>query len=323
MLLLTDCPEAVRALLPESPELGPCSPDELSEGDRRLWACLRGSKELHAGLLQPRGSVALWSRLVVIADAPTSQFDLLRTWGHAAPAPPVATLALRGQQFHGHRGRPWAACEGNIHLCVALSPQQPARLLLPALVMLPAVAVAQTVAPYLPGAERAGIKWVNDVLVAGRKVAGVLTTTATMAETVQSAVLGVGLNVAQAPAITPTPFVPTVGCLAELCPQPPPLGEVLWSLLAELARWHERLLGLGPRPLWEAYCEASLVVGQAVRVYDESLDVPSPPEPWPPPLAAGIVESIEPDLSLRLRGQHAPVTRGRLAFDDACRAFGL
>ena len=94
-------------------------------------------------------------------------------------------------------------------------------------------------------------------------------------------------------------------------------------MLAELARWHERLLGLGPRPLWEAYCAASVIVGEAVRIYDESSDIPAQGAAWPPPLAAGIVESIEPDLSLRLRAQHTPVGRGRLAFDDACRAFGL
>jgi hypothetical protein len=49
--------------------------------------------------------------------------------------------------------------------------------------------------------------------------------------------------------------------------------------------------------------------------------LPSPPEPEP--LARGEVLGLEPDLGLRLQGRAEPMARGRLAFEHACRRFGL
>jgi BirA family biotin operon repressor/biotin-[acetyl-CoA-carboxylase] ligase len=91
----------------------------------------------------------------------------------------------------GRLGRRWEAPPGTAILCSVLlrpPPEHPAA----ELSLLGGLAVAET-------AERAGagvaqIKWPNDVLVKGRKVAGVL------AEVVADAVmLGIGLNVNQRP----------------------------------------------------------------------------------------------------------------------------
>jgi hypothetical protein len=42
----------------------------------------------------------------------------------------------------------------------------------------------------------------------------------------------------------------------------------------------------------------------------------------PEPTAAGVVRCIETDLSLRIEGHDAPVTKGRLALEEACGALG-
>ena len=325
MLLLTDCPERALRLLPPSLAAAIEPGAALEPAERALWQALGGSEPPSLATLAAEAELGGWSRLCIVGDAPRSQFDVLRDAFPDAlgSAEPVACLALAGRDFHGHRGRPWQAVDGNLHLSVGFVPQLGAAELLPALVMLPAVALVAAVAEVTAGAVRPGIKWVNDLLCQGRKVGGVLTTTSTRGERARSAVLGIGLNVRAAPAVAPTPFVPEVGALGELVSPIPSLGALLWALLAELGRRIAELERSGPEPLWAAYRRDSLVVGAEVRIYDESMGERELGGPWPEPLARGVVEELEPDLGLRLRGRADRVARGRLAFEHACRRFGL
>jgi len=134
---------------------------------------------------------------------------------------------------------------------------------------------------------------------------------------------GMGVNVVCAPSIEPTPFVPAVGCLRECAGAAQvTLRDVLWAVLAAVAK---RLDGLhlgGHSALLAEYRRVSLVIGQKVRVWDERA-VEGDVTTWSAPSAAGLVADIEPDLSLRLEGRSQRVERGRLAFEEACRAFGL
>ncbi len=65
-----------------------------------------------------------------------------------------------------------------------------------------AVAVCQTVSMFATGA-RVSLKWPNDVLIAGRKVSGVLVETFSSKRSVRCTILGVGVNVLKAPAHIP------------------------------------------------------------------------------------------------------------------------
>lgn len=270
-----------------------------------------------AGSLAPGN---FWRNLLVIGDAPASQFDILHEMLRREPQTgPVACLALAGSGFHGHRGRSWAAETGNIHLSVGLPVNLQATATLPLLIMLPAVAVVDAVRTVTGGRVVPGIKWVNDILVEGRKVAGVLTTTQTRGRLVEAVTLGIGLNVSGAPQVPPTPFVPRTGALHEFSgDEEPAVFSVLQHLLGALGQRHLDLLAGGGESLLRAYREASLVVGRRVRVWDECEGECGAEEPWPPPLAAGRVLSIEADLTLRMEGRDEPVTGGRLAFESSC-----
>lgn len=264
-----------------------------------------------------------WSRFYVVARAPCSQFDVLRdhlAGGGALPGP-VACLALTGEGFHGHRGRSWTAEPGNLHLSAAIPAGGLAAEHALALTMLPAVAAADALRRL---GFRPGLKWVNDVLLGGRKVAGVLTTTQSRGELLESAVLGVGLNVARTPAVALSPFVPRTTCLAAESPDAPPdLGDATRAVLDALAdRWRD-LRAAGPARLFADYRGASLAIGRAVRVWPEGIAEDAPPERWPAPLARGVVADLLPDLSLVFAGRSAAVDRGRLAFEESCREFGL
>ncbi len=326
MLLLSDCPDALPDLLPPGNSWQACAAAELADTEQDLWRCLSGTDEVWVGRIDShqepdhRAAVEFWSSCVIVEEAPRSQFDVLadRYRQGNATAGPVAALALTGSRFHGHRNRPWVAQRGNLHLSAGLEPMLPVSKLVPALTMLPAVATISAIRRATAGAVQPAIKWVNDILLGDGKIAGVLTTTQIRAHTVQSAVLGVGLNLACAPAVEPTPFVPSVGCLADGLAEPPSLAAMLWQLLSSLADGYQQLCAEGPHGLWQRYREASSVVGQRVRVYDETFGERSLAQQWPEPLARGVVASIEPDLSLRLEGRPQLLSKGRLAMEQAC-----
>jgi BirA family transcriptional regulator, biotin operon repressor / biotin---[acetyl-CoA-carboxylase] ligase len=102
----------------------------------------------------------------------------------AAAGAPHGTLVTAAEQSagHGRQGRPWVAPPGEALLMSLVLREPP-----PLLPLIAAVAVAEAVG------EPASIKWPNDVLVGGRKVAGILVE-ARLQE--QWAVLGIGVNVA-------------------------------------------------------------------------------------------------------------------------------
>lgn len=280
--------------------------------DLALWRALGGRG---APDLSRRDPAGFFVRILAVDRAPRSQLDALSeatAAGLALPGP-VACVAGSGEGFHGLRGRAWAAEPGNLHLAVALpAGGVPARNVL-AFSLLPAVAAAEAIEAATDGRVRPGIKWVNDLLVAGAKVAGVLTTTRVAKGRIDLVLLGIGVNVAVAPAVPPTPFVPAVGRIPDVS-----LDRLADALLAALARRTREAFAAGAEPILAAYRERQVVVGRRVRVYREGLDDLAPAAAWPRPVAAGVVREIRDDLSLLVGDDPEPVTAGRLAFESAC-----
>jgi biotin-[acetyl-CoA-carboxylase] ligase BirA-like protein len=290
--------------------------------DQKLGQALSDAEDVSVAEGRDLGPPGFWWRLLVVDEAPTSQFDALRqhVGADGEPLPgPIATLALSGRNFRGQRGRRWSAARGNMHLCVGLeTPGLCVREAL-CLTMLSAVAVVEGVRE--ASGVRLGIKWVNDLVLDGRKVGGVLTAAQSSLDELTSAVLGIGLNVLSAPPVEPTPFVPAVACLREAWPRAN-LESVVERTLDALGVRFTELARRGPGPLFEAYRAASIALDRQVRVWDESVGE-TDGEEWPAPIARGTVVEITPDLGLRLAGQTSPVTKGRLAFEEVCQAFGL
>jgi biotin-[acetyl-CoA-carboxylase] ligase BirA-like protein len=328
MLVLTDCPSETAHLLPPAWNDSSWDPGRgLSQADRDLWGTLSGGLAPWSPTERgPQPAEDFWSRLILITESPASQFDLLQEHlGHCVrDVGPVACVALRGDCLHGLRGRAWSAGEGNLLLSVAIAPSASSMRYALSLTMLPAVAVVEAIDSLGCARTRPAIKWINDVLIEGAKVAGVLTGTQVLRGRLDLAVFGMGVNVAQVPRITPTPFVPRVTCLHDVAiGGPPSLGEVLWALLDALAIRFRMLLNTGASGLFEAYRRLSLVIGRRVRLWDEDSVCGESPRSWPPARISGRVLNLCPDLSLRLDGQADPVCSGRLAFEEACLSFGL
>jgi BirA family biotin operon repressor/biotin-[acetyl-CoA-carboxylase] ligase len=166
----------------------------------------------------------------------------------------TAVVAARQAAGRGARGRAWQSPEGGLWLSVLWRPRpgDDARLL-----SLRAGLALATVLDGLGGLPPVALKWPNDLMMAGRKVGGVLCEARWQGDTLAWVVLGVGLNVRNlAPEGTRLPAASLVEWRDDLVPGAlaAPVAAALARLggaaaLAEdeLAAWHERDWLLGRR----------------------------------------------------------------------------
>ncbi len=251
-----------------------------------------------------------WTHALVVKHAPSSHFDQLVELSQKEVKLPDGTLCLAGsgRKFHGHRQRPWSAVEGNIHLAVSLSPRRIIKNFHTGFPVLVAVSLIDALDAFKSLHGRAGIKWVNDILIDGAKVAGFLVHTQSVEETVLTAILGIGLNVEKTPRIQPDSFVPEVASLRNFVQDEFALNQerVLSQLLNCLDKNYDLLLSGRYSTLLNSYKERSLVIGHHVKVVSDA------PSKTSKEIASGIVVDIGVNLELFLKGRKKPITSGRL-----------
>ena len=136
---------------------------------------------------------------VRLYDSLGSTNDEARRLAQAGAAHGTAVMAREQTAGRGRVGRSWASPPGNLYLSVLLRlDRPPARLA--ELSFVAALAVAEMVDAFLPSGVQATLKWPNDVLVGGAKISGIL-----LEQADGATIIGMGVNVARAPAGTPYP----------------------------------------------------------------------------------------------------------------------
>jgi BirA family biotin operon repressor/biotin-[acetyl-CoA-carboxylase] ligase len=164
----------------------------------------------------------------------------------AAAGAPHGTLVTAAEQSagRGRQGRTWTAPPGRALLCSAVLRQPPRLLPLAA-----GVAVAELVG------DGARIKWPNDVLLDGRKVAGILVEGRPQEDW---AVLGIGVNVAAREHDFPPELRDRAGTLGLDAADVEP---TLARLLDQLNRW----ITAAPNLVLEALRDRDALRGRHVR----------------------------------------------------------
>lgn len=102
----------------------------------------------------------------------------------------------------GRRGRAWTSPEGNMYASLMIRPNcssaEAAKLS-----FLVAVALYQSIRKILPGSVPASLKWPNDVLVDGKKIAGILLESKSCPDgALDWLVIGTGVNISDYPQVT-------------------------------------------------------------------------------------------------------------------------
>ncbi|WP_051622268.1 biotin--[acetyl-CoA-carboxylase] ligase [Acidocella facilis] len=127
-----------------------------------------------------------------------STSDLVVTRAKAGEPSGLAVLALRQTAGRGSRGRAWSAPEGNLNLSILLRPTRPAAEA-GLFSLVAGIAVAQALAGQ--GAQGLSLKWPNDILCDGAKLAGILIDAVPDGARLDWLVIGIGINLRQAPEI--------------------------------------------------------------------------------------------------------------------------
>jgi len=180
--------------------------------------------------------------------------SVARAW--AAQGAPEGAVVLADYQTagRGQHGRAWAAPAGTALLCsVVLRPRFPVARW-PELPLAVGCAVAETLESAGPVIAR--LKWPNDVVVDGLKVAGVLSEG--VAGEPPLVVLGIGVNVSQRATDWPPHLADLAGSLAALG-APVSREALLRTLLARIAVWYGVLLDQGFAPVHDAWRRRGLL----------------------------------------------------------------
>src|SRR6201993_4172430 len=204
-----------------------------------------------------------WRRLHVVEKPGSTNADLLARAASGSDVAGAVLIAEHQTAGRGRQGRGWSASpRAQITMSVGVSVVD-----VPVegwgwLSLAAGVAIVDAVAPLLDAAGvRAGLKWPNDVLVDGGKLAGIL---AEVARPV--VVIGLGLNVTQSPDEVDGPGATS---LLDLGVPSPDRNRLVCALLRELGR---RIVAWrGARgadwALAADYRERSLTIGTQVRAH--------------------------------------------------------
>jgi BirA family biotin operon repressor/biotin-[acetyl-CoA-carboxylase] ligase len=211
-------------------------------------------------------------------------------------------IAKAQRAGRGRDGRVWASPPGGLYLSAVVRPPLPLADVPP---MTLAIGIGLCDAVRTMGAP-AVLKWPNDVLVRGRKLAGVLVEAQSQGGKLESVVVGIGVNIDG----------PLEGELAERAitlAEAASTGiaidrdELLTRLLAHVERWIDRYVATGVEAIIPAW-QDRMAVGLCARATIDGAPL------------TGQVEGLGPDGALLLRDDSGRVHRVRSGDVEVLRA---
>ncbi|HEX8845896.1 MAG TPA: biotin--[acetyl-CoA-carboxylase] ligase [Pyrinomonadaceae bacterium] len=216
---------------------------------------------------------------------PSTNTEAARQAGQGAPEG-LCVVAREQTRGRGRAGRVWVSpMDAGLYFSIVLRPASlPARSW-PLLTLMAALAVRDAI--FETCELQTDIKWPNDIIVAGRKLCGILAETIETG-TGRAVVLGIGINLDDR--AFPPDLKETATSVAALAGKRPDTEALLQSLVQSIARRYETLQAAGGEEqtvkAWSHH--SSYAEGRQVRVRlaEESFD--------------GWTRGLEPDGALRV-----------------------
>tara|TARA_B100000989_G_scaffold257195_1_gene206629 strand:- start:1032 stop:1832 length:801 start_codon:yes stop_codon:yes gene_type:complete len=146
-------------------------------------------------------------------------------------APWTVVQALVQTSGRGRHGKSWDSQIGNLFMSLLLRPNVN-RMRWGELSLLSAIAVASTLSDYVDS-QIIEVKWPNDVLINGKKIAGILLEVADFNVEEPSVIVGVGVNISK----TPEKFEYPVTCINDYKTGHTSVDSVFISLLNHFVYW--------------------------------------------------------------------------------------
>lgn len=178
---------------------------------------------------------------------------------------PTWFLGLEQTAGRGRRARAWASPKGNFHGTLLLFPKESADLV--ALRSFAAALALRDAFVALTGLPDVfTLKWPNDVLLNGAKVAGILLEAASSGAGVQALAIGIGVNLIAHPdaSVMEEGALPATSLLAETGLRIVP-ETFLTALATAYAQWEAVFTAQGFAPLREAWLSHAARIGEPIR----------------------------------------------------------
>ncbi len=184
---------------------------------------------------------------------------------------PAGTLvqARRQTAGRGRQGRTWESPTGNLYVSFVLRPDC-APSAAPQLSFVAALAAAETIRPLLPTPAALRLKWPNDLLIGGSKVAGLLLETeSTEARQLDWLIVGMGINIVS----FPEDMGAAATSLAAEGAAPAAPTDLLDSFMAIFPGWAARWQQEGFAPIRRSWLDSAAGLGSVIlaRLPNETL----------------------------------------------------
>lgn len=187
---------------------------------------------------------------------------------------PTWIMARRQTAARGRRGRAWASADGNFAATLLMRPSgNAAQAALRSFIA--ALALADTLELLCGPRVAVTLKWPNDVLLNGGKVAGILLESTGQGGAVSHLIIGIGVNLVTGPpveavepgAVTPVSVMGETGLRITQ-------DELLDYLAAAFARWEAQFTTYGFAPIRSAWLNRAARLGQRIvaRTVGETLE---------------------------------------------------
>lgn len=192
-----------------------------------------------------------------------STMDVARDAAEAGEADGFVVLADEQAGGRGRRGRVWHSPRGNLYASLLIEP-----LLQPQdyghFSFVAALALARSL-PDTMAAERVRLKWPNDVLVDGAKIAGILLEACIKPEHKAMLIIGFGLNITHHPLETSyrATSLAALGCAID---QYPP-RTMLEYFLSAFTKYRAVLEREGFAPIQQAWLAQASGLGDLINVH--------------------------------------------------------
>ncbi len=195
------------------------------------------------------------------AESTNMTAETLANQGAAEGTVVVAEHQTKGR---GRLGRTWFSPGGEgIYVSVILRPSIPPNDA-PKLTLMASVAVAEAIRTCAP--VEASIKWPNDIMIGGRKVAGILTEMSTDMDRIHYVIIGMGININNPSENFPYEIREIATSLFSETGKIFSRAEILRKCLESLERYYETFKEKGFLPIMKRWEELTEMMGATIRV---------------------------------------------------------
>jgi len=216
-----------------------------------------------AGLLKAKLTTERVGKNILILDETGSTNQDVMQQAEAGAEEGLVIFANKQLNGKGRLGRTWHTMPESLAGSVLLRPDLPPEKV-PQLSLLTAVALHDALSVYVPELR---IKWPNDLLCHGAKVAGILTEMRAEPGCVHAVVLGFGINLKAPEQGWPADITQKVTDIETVSCQNISRVEIAASVLNALDQWYDIYLNDGFAPLRSAWWKAHAASGDRVRVH--------------------------------------------------------